>query len=48
MRPWTWGSFRPRRDGEWLLNVVWTRPLTGDRGADFDTVFSSLTFGYPG
>lgn len=40
--------FRPRRDGIWLLNVVWTRPLAGDPRADFDTVFSSLTFGYPG
>lgn len=33
--------------GAWLVNVVWTRPLVGDRRADFDTVFSSLTFGSP-
>jgi hypothetical protein len=39
--------FRPRQDGEWLLNVVWTRPLVGDPRGDWDTVFSSLTFGYP-
>lgn len=40
--------FHPRRDGEWLLNVVWTRPLAGDPNAEFETTFSSLTFGYPG
>lgn len=32
--------------GSWLLNVVWSEPLAGDPRADFDTVFSSLTFGY--
>jgi uncharacterized GH25 family protein len=31
--------------GNWLLNVVWTTPLTGDEGIDFDTIFSSLSFG---
>ena len=31
--------------GKWLLNVVWTRPITGNPKADFDTIFSSLTFG---
>ena len=30
--------------GEWQMNVVWTRPIKDPR-ADFDTVFSSLTFG---
>lgn len=40
-------SFRPTPDRDWLLNVVWTRPLAGDNRADFDTVFSSLSFGYP-
>ncbi len=35
----------PRR-GSWLLNVVWTRPLKDSLEADFDTVFSSLTFGF--
>jgi hypothetical protein len=32
--------------GEWLINVIWTKPLKGDPRADFDTTFSSLTFGY--
>ncbi len=31
--------------GRWLLNVVWTTPLDGDAGIDFDTIFSSLSFG---
>lgn len=30
--------------GQWLLNVVWTTPLDGDEGIDFDTIFSSLSF----
>lgn len=30
--------------GLWQMNVVWTRPIN-DARADFDTVFSSLTFG---
>ena len=37
----------PRRSGAWLVNVVWTRPITGDPRGDFDTTFSSLTFGWP-
>lgn len=31
--------------GEWRLGVVWTQPIVHPR-ADFDTIFSSLTFGY--
>lgn len=31
--------------GLWQLNVVWTAPIK-DPKADFDTVFSSLTFGW--
>ena len=31
--------------GSWLLNVVWTRPSTGE--IDFETTFSSLSFGFP-
>jgi uncharacterized GH25 family protein len=31
--------------GHWLLNVVWTTPLDGDEGIDYDTIFSSLSFG---
>lgn len=34
------------RSGLWQFNVVWTRPITGDARGDFDTTFSSLTFGY--
>jgi uncharacterized GH25 family protein len=32
--------------GSWLINVLWSEPLAGNSEADFDTVFSSLTFGY--
>lgn len=39
-------SFHPPRQGKWQLNVVWTKPLVGNPTADFDTVFSSLTFGF--
>lgn len=38
--------FTPGRAGAWLLNVVWTKPLSGDPRADWETVFSSLTFGH--
>lgn len=38
--------FRLPRSGEWQFNVVWTRPVR-DPDADFETVFSSLTFGFP-
>lgn len=31
--------------GLWQMNVVWTKPIR-DPKADFDTVFSSLTFGW--
>ncbi len=39
-------AFRIPESGAWLLNVVWTKPIKGRPGADFDTIFSSLTFGY--
>jgi hypothetical protein len=32
--------------GAWMLSVIWSRPVA-TRDADFETVFSSLTFGYP-
>ena len=32
--------------GAWRLDVVWTKPLV-DEGVDFETVFSSLSFGFP-
>jgi uncharacterized GH25 family protein len=31
--------------GKWLLNVIWTKPLAGNSNADFQTIFSSLSFG---
>ncbi|MEO7411170.1 MAG: DUF4198 domain-containing protein [Sphingomicrobium sp.] len=40
-------SFRIPQTGNWLLNVVWAEPVRGIKNADFDTTFSSLTFGYP-
>jgi uncharacterized GH25 family protein len=33
--------------GQWLFHVTWTKPLPSADEADFDTVFSSLTFGFP-
>ena len=38
--------FNPPRRGKWQLNVIWTKPLAGNPKADFETVFSSLTFGF--
>ncbi|WP_373487482.1 DUF4198 domain-containing protein [Blastomonas sp.] len=39
-------SFRIPQRGSWLVNVVWSVPVRGDPKVDFDTTFSSLTFGY--
>jgi len=39
--------FRVPANGNWLLNVVWGEPVAGNPRFDFDTTFSSLTFGYP-
>jgi uncharacterized GH25 family protein len=33
--------------GAWLLNVIWTKVLPDTRETDFETVFSSLSFGFP-
>jgi len=33
--------------GSWLLNVIWTKPLPRSRETDFETTFSSLSFGFP-
>ena len=35
----------PRR-GRWQINVIWTKIVRGNSQADFDTIFSSLTFGF--
>lgn len=32
--------------GAWLINVIWTKPIRDNPVADFETTFSSLTFGY--
>jgi uncharacterized GH25 family protein len=34
------------RKGKWLLNVVWIKQVTNVPNADYQTTFSSLTFGY--
>jgi hypothetical protein len=34
-------------EGAWLLNVVWTKPKPAGENTDFETVFSSLSFGFP-
>ena len=39
--------FRIPRVGAWQLNVIWTKALRGDPNVDFETVFSSLTLGFP-
>jgi uncharacterized GH25 family protein len=39
-------TFTVPQSGSWLVNVVWTKPIA-HREADFQTTFSSLTFGYP-
>lgn len=38
-------SFAMPAKGDWRLAVVWTKPLGPDEDADFETTFSSLTFG---
>ncbi|MCA1654694.1 MAG: DUF4198 domain-containing protein [Sphingomicrobium sp.] len=39
--------FQLPRSGQWQMNVVWTRPVHTDPDFDFETVFSSLSFGFP-
>jgi uncharacterized GH25 family protein len=41
-------QFEIPRTGDWLINVIWTQPIKGNPDADFETTFSSLTFGYSG
>ena len=40
-------SFTMPSAGSWLLNVIWTKPLPRSDETDFETVFSSLSFGFP-
>jgi uncharacterized GH25 family protein len=39
-------SFSMPERGTWLLNVIWTKPLQSSGDADFETIFSSLSFGF--
>jgi uncharacterized GH25 family protein len=39
--------FEMPQTGSWLLNVIWTKPLSSAEKTDFETVFSSLSFGFP-
>jgi uncharacterized GH25 family protein len=41
-------TFDVPREGAWVVSVVWSTPLADDPRAEFETVFSSLTFGWPG
>jgi uncharacterized GH25 family protein len=40
-------TFAMPRGGSWLLSVLWTKPLLNAEDADYETTFSSLTFGVP-
>ena len=40
-------SFAMPSSGSWLLNVIWTRALPASEETEFETVFSSLSFGFP-
>lgn len=39
-------SFTVPHTGMWQLNVIWSTPIANDPKADFETVFSSLSFGF--
>jgi uncharacterized GH25 family protein len=39
-------SFTMPQTGAWLLNVIWTRPQPPSAETDFETTFSSLSFGF--
>lgn len=38
--------FTMPNSGRWLLNVIWTKALPRSEETDFETVFSSLSFGF--
>lgn len=40
-------SFAVPQDGSYKLNVIWGVPMPENDAADYLTVFTSLTFGYP-
>jgi uncharacterized GH25 family protein len=39
--------FTMPNSGTWLLNVIWTKPQPKTAETDYETVFSSLSFGFP-
>lgn len=41
-------EFVTPQSGQWLLNVLWTRVTPPASDTDFETVFSSLSFGFAG
>lgn len=40
-------EFAMPESGTWLLTVVWTKPWRASADVDYDTTFSSLSFGFP-
>jgi uncharacterized GH25 family protein len=40
-------TFKIGQDGDWKTNVVWSYPISDPR-AEYETIFSSLTFGLNG
>ena len=40
-------SFTMPTAGSWLLNVIWTKTQPRSSDTDFETTFSSLSFGFP-
>jgi uncharacterized GH25 family protein len=40
-------TFDIPRTGAWKINTIWAEPIAGRKDAEFVTIFSSLTFGYP-
>ena len=40
-------NFTMPNAGAWILNVIWTKALPRTEETDFETVFSSLSFGFP-
>jgi uncharacterized GH25 family protein len=40
-------TFMMPTSGAWLLNVIWTKVLPRSEETDFETWFSSLSFGFP-
>jgi uncharacterized GH25 family protein len=40
-------TFTMPKNGTWLLNVIWTKSMPRSHDTDFETIFSSLSFGFP-